>query len=107
MADQEKQAGTEQYFCFMKRVLKAYHKRAVADELDITALEQLAELQRLLDEQTAEVVMVMRDQGYSWADIGKRLGMTRAAAYKRFVGRPGRVDAPNARKVGGQPASLR
>jgi len=101
----EKQAGTEEYGKFMMRLMRSYGKKAVAGDLDCTALEQLAEIQVMLEQQTAEVVRALRSEqggGYSWSQIGDALGITRAAAFKRYGG----ADT-DARKPGGQPLHLR
>lgn len=103
----EKQTGTEEYGKFMQRLLRSYGRKAKEGELDITALEQLADIQKQLDEQTAETVMALRAEGESWERIGAALGITKSAAYKRFKGRPGVEDPEGARKAGGQPGSLR
>jgi hypothetical protein len=39
----------------------------------------------------AQAVSGLRDAGYSWAEIGSRLGITRQAAQQRW-GRPGSAD---------------
>jgi hypothetical protein len=101
----EKRTGTEQYAAFMKRIVRSYGRKATAGELDTTALEQLVELREMLDDQIAETVHALRTSeggAYSWSAIGDALGMTRAAAYKKFGG----ADT-DARKAGGQPAELR
>jgi len=71
----------------MKRLVRAYHKKAVAGDLDITALEQLRDLQEMLDEQTAEVVRTLHGQGHSWAQIGDALGIDRSNAAKKYGAR--------------------
>lgn len=103
--DTEKATGTQQYAAFMKRLARSFGRKAVAGELDTTALEQLVEIRAMLDDQIGEVVHALRtEQGgaYSWQQIGDALGMTRAAAYKKY----GPSDN-EARKPGGQPTRLR
>lgn len=102
-----KRSGTEEYAKFAMRMLRSYGRRAKEGEVDIDALTQLADIQRQLDDQMAETVLALRAQGFSWDQIGQALGMTRSAAYKKFVGRPGISDAEGARKAGGQPGHLR
>jgi len=105
MANTEKTTGTREYCAFMVRVLKSYGKKSAAGDLDLDSLVQLRELRALLEEQTAEVVHGLRSEpggAHSWAEIGDALGMTRAAAYKKF----GAADT-DARKVGGQSGHLR
>lgn len=101
----EKKTGTQEYAAFMKRLLRSYATKSAAGDLDTTALEQLRELRDLLDEQTAATVTALRTEAggaYSWQAIGAALGMTRAAAYKKY----GAAET-DARKVGGQPSHLR
>lgn len=103
--DSEKSTGTQQYAAFMKRLARSYGRKAVAGELDTTALEQLVEVRAMVDEQIGEVVHALRTErggAYSWQQIGDALGMTRAAAYKKY----GPSDN-EARKQGGQPTHLR
>lgn len=102
----ENQAGTDTYLGFMQRGVKAYSKAAAAGDVDTTHLEHLAEVQAAVEQAQADVAMALRAQGYSWQQIGDALGITRAAAYRRYVGAEG-TDAPTARKVGGQPGHLR
>ena len=52
-------------------------------------LHLLASLQRQLQARLPDAVAEARDQDYSWAEIGLRLGITRAAAWHRY-GRPGK-----------------
>jgi hypothetical protein len=99
----EKKTGTEQYARFVGNVIKSYGKKAKAGELDTTSLTQLAELQAILDAQKVEVVHGLRTLGYSWQEIGDALGVTKAAAFKKF----GESPEGSPRKPGGQPAELR
>jgi len=65
------------------RLFRALARRAGDGELE--ALEQLAFLQDSLQMQLGAAVAGYRDgHGYSWADIGRVLGVTRQAAHKRF-----------------------
>lgn len=103
----DNKTGSGEYWKFMIRLIRSYGRKAKEGELDIDALHQLADIQRELDGQTAETVMAFRDDGCSWQQIGDALGITASAARKKFIVRPGVEDAPGARKVGGQPGSLR
>ena len=103
--NQHKRAGTREYFKFMTRLLKKYAEKADEGELDVDALAQLRELRELLDERTAEVVHALRSEAggaHSWTEIGDALGVTKAAAFKRF----GAADS-DVRTRGGQPGHLR
>jgi hypothetical protein len=103
MANNENKTGTEQYAAFMKRIVRSYGRKAKAGELDTTALTQLVELQAMLDEQTRDTVHGLRSLGYSWAEIGDALGMTRAGAFKKY----GEAPEGSPRKPGGQPSEMR
>lgn len=97
--------GTEKYTAFIRRTLRSFGRRAVEGDLDTTALTDLAKIRAQVDTQIAETVHALRtEQGgsYSWAQIGDALGMTRAAAHKKFGSRD-----TDARRVGGQPTHLR
>ena len=70
---------------FARRVIRAHGRRVAAG--DVAALGSLADLSRELDAAMADAVTRLRaDHGYSWADIGRELGVTRAAACNRFGG---------------------
>jgi hypothetical protein len=59
-------------------ILRAYGRR-VADG-DIDALSFMTRLADELDDAIAQAVKDLRTQGYSWTEIGDRLGITRQAA---------------------------
>lgn len=64
------------------RCLRALARRA--GEGDPEALEQLAALENTLTEQLGAGVAGYRAHGYSWADVGLTLGVTRQGAQQRF-----------------------
>jgi hypothetical protein len=66
-------------------ILRAYSRR-VADG-DIDALSVMTRLADELDDAIAQAVKGLRAQGYSWTEIGDRLGITRQAARQRWIGR--------------------
>lgn len=72
----------DEFGAFARRILRAYGRR-VADR-DIAALSGLAALQAEVDAATRVAVASLRTQGYSWADIGRELGITRQAAQQRY-----------------------
>ena len=72
----------DEYGEFIRRILRAYSRR-VADG-DIEALALMTGLAGELDDAIAQAVKGLRGQGYSWAEIGARLGVTRQAAYDRW-----------------------
>lgn len=72
----------DEFGAFVRRVLRAYARR-VADH-DIEAVAGLVQLQRDLDDALRSAVLGLRSSGYSWEEIGRRLGVTRQAAFQRF-----------------------
>jgi hypothetical protein len=75
----------DEYAAFARRVLRAYARR-VADG-DVEALILMFGLAAEIDTAITEAVKGLRTFGYSWAEIGSRLGITRQAAQQRW-GRP-------------------
>ena len=75
----------DQYAAFARRILRAYTRR-VADG-DVEALAVLLGLSAEIETAIAQAVTGLRASGYSWAEIGSRLGITRQAAQQRW-GRP-------------------
>jgi hypothetical protein len=70
------------YAAFVRRVLRAYSRR-VGDG-DVEALSLIVGLADELDAAMAEAVSGLRAHGYSWAEIGLRLGISRQAAQQRW-----------------------
>jgi hypothetical protein len=103
--DRTATTGTDEYARMMARLLRSYPKLAKAGELDTTSLEHLAAIRSLVDDTIGEVVHALRSEAggsYSWSAVGDALGITRAAAFKKY----GAADS-DARRPGGQPAELR
>ena|SRR5712691_179593 len=71
-----------EYAAFVRRILKAYARRVATG--DIEALALMAELADTIDTSIRDAVTGLRDRGYSWADVGARLGVTRQAAQQRW-----------------------
>jgi predicted outer membrane protein len=71
----------DEYAAFARRVLKAYARR-VADG-DVEALALMLGLAAEIDTAISQAVKGLREFGYSWAEIGARLGITRQAAQQR------------------------
>ena len=76
----------DEYAAFARRVLRAYARR-VADG-DVEALTLMLGLSAEIDTAIARAVTGLRGSGYSWAEIGSRLGITRQAAQQRWGARP-------------------
>ncbi len=84
----DNKTGSEQYHAFMVRVLRSYATRAREGALDIDALTQLADLQRMLDLQTGEVARALAADGFSWQQIGDALGKDRGNAHRQYARPP-------------------
>jgi len=76
----------DEYAAFARRVLRAYARR-VADG-DVEALTLMLGLSAEIDTAISQAVKGLRAYGYSWAEIGSRLGITRQAAQQRWGARP-------------------
>jgi hypothetical protein len=72
----------DDYAAFTRRILRAYARR-VADG-DVEALIAMTGLAQEIDAAIGQAVMGLRAFGYSWAEIGSRLGITRQAAQQRW-----------------------
>jgi hypothetical protein len=83
----------DDYAAFAHRVIRAYSRRVAIGDID--ALEGMAALSADLDTAIAHAVTALRARhGYSWADIGTRLGITRQAAQQRWGTTPGTTQPP-------------
>jgi hypothetical protein len=71
------------YAAFTRRVIRA-HARRIA-EGDIEELTHLTGLEHELHNAIHTAIEGLRAQGYSWADIALRLGITRQAAHQRWA----------------------
>jgi hypothetical protein len=72
----------DDYAAFARRILRAYARR-VADG-DVEALIAMTSLAKDIDAAIGQAVTGLRAFGYSWAEIGARLGITRQAAQQRW-----------------------
>jgi hypothetical protein len=73
----------DDYAAFIQRVIRAHSRRVASGDID--ALAAMAALSGDLDRAIAEAITALRTRhGYSWADIGHRLGITRQAAQQRW-----------------------
>jgi hypothetical protein len=70
------------YAAFARRILAAYARRIAGGDID--SLELLASLTGDIDAATRNAVTGLRESGYSWAEIGSRLHVTRQAAQQRW-----------------------
>ena len=73
------------YAAFLRRVVRAYGRRVAAGDID--SVYDMARLADDVDAAICDAITELRAKhGYSWADIGLRLGVTRQAAHQRFGG---------------------
>ena len=72
----------DEYAAFLRRVIRAYSRRVAAG--DIEAITTMATLGDHLDQAIRDAITGLRGQGYSWADIALRLGITRQGAQQRW-----------------------
>jgi len=72
----------DEYAAFLRRVIRAYSRRVASGDID--AITDMAHLAADFDTAIGEAVTGLRSAGYSWADIGLRLGITRQAAQQRW-----------------------
>jgi hypothetical protein len=77
-----RQVENDEYAAFVRRILRAYSRRV--GNGDVEALTLLVGLADEIDAAMAEAVKGLRGEGYSWADIGSRLGISRQAAQQRW-----------------------
>ena len=75
-----------EYAAFARRILRAYARRISAGDVD--ALGDITILAADVEDAIRLAVTGLRDYGYSWAEIGARLGVTRQAAQQRWGDTP-------------------
>jgi hypothetical protein len=74
------------YAAFAHRILTAYARRVATGDID--ALTLMTALSADIDTAIHTAVTGLRNFGYSWAEIGARLGITRQAAQQRWGAHP-------------------
>lgn len=72
----------DEYASFFRRILRAYSRRIAQGDID--ALEDMRDLAAEINTSMGNAVTGLREQGYSWAEIGLRLHITRQAAQQRW-----------------------
>ena len=72
----------DEYAAFTRRILRAYARRVATG--DVEALILMTGLADEIDTAIGQAVTGLRRVGYSWAEIGSRLGITRQAAQQRW-----------------------
>jgi hypothetical protein len=73
----------DEYAAFTRRVLRGYGRRIAAGDID--AIADLGGLLGEVETTLSRAVSGLRDTGYSWAEIGLRLGVTRQAVHQRWA----------------------
>jgi hypothetical protein len=73
----------QDYAAFSRRVIRAAARRIAAG--DVEELAHLFSLEREVQSAIHIAVNGLRAQGYSWADIALRIGITRQAAHQRWA----------------------
>ncbi|PWU55785.1 hypothetical protein DLE60_27395 [Micromonospora globispora] len=74
----------DEFAAFARRIIRAHGRRVAAG--DVEAHRDLVALSTNLDQAIGEAVIGLRAFGYSWAEIGARLGISRQAAQQRWGG---------------------
>lgn len=72
----------DRFAAFARRILAAHGRRIATG--DIEGLADLAALSAEVDAAMHTAIAGLRTSGYSWAEIGARLGMTKQSAHQRF-----------------------
>jgi len=72
----------DEYGAFARRVLRAYGRRIAQGDID--AITELNSLFEEVEAALGRAVLGLRLLGYSWAEIGRRLGVTRQTAHERW-----------------------
>ncbi|GHJ10606.1 hypothetical protein TPA0907_49730 [Micromonospora humidisoli] len=75
----------DQFAAFTRRIIRAHGRRVATG--DVEALRDLVALSADLDRAIGDAVIGLRAFGYSWAEIGSRLGISRQAAQQRWADR--------------------
>ncbi|MTK02443.1 hypothetical protein [Micromonospora sp. CP22] len=71
-----------EFAAFARRIIRAHGRRVATG--DVEALRDLVALSTVIDEAITDAVVGLRSFGYSWAEIGQRLGISRQAAQQRW-----------------------
>jgi hypothetical protein len=72
----------DEYAAFVRRVIRAYSRRVAAGDVD--AIAAMIQTAADLDAAIHQAVLGLRRSGYSWAEIGMRLAISRQAAQQRW-----------------------
>ena len=72
----------DEYAAFVGRVIRAYSRRVAAGDVD--AIADMIQTAADLDAAIHQAVLGLHRTGYSWAEIGMRLAISRQAAQQRW-----------------------
>jgi hypothetical protein len=81
-----------EYAAFARRILRAYSRRIAIG--DVESLTHLIDLADDINDAIHQSVEGLRAAGYSWAEIGTRLNISRQAAQQRWGRRSSRSTPP-------------
>ncbi len=76
----------DEYTAFVRRVIRAYSRRVAAGDVD--AIAAMIQTAVDLDAAIHQAVLGLHRSGYSWAEIGMRLCISRQAAQQRWGYQP-------------------
>lgn len=76
----------DDFAAFARRIIRAFGRRIAKGDID--ALADISFLSEQIDQAIKDSVTGLRARGYSWADIGRQLGVTKQAAQQRWGGDP-------------------
>jgi hypothetical protein len=74
----------DEFAAFARRIIRAHGKRVATG--DVEAFIDLVALSTVIDAAVLDAVKGLRAHGYSWAEIGARIGVSRQAAQQRWGG---------------------
>jgi hypothetical protein len=83
---------------FARRIVRAFGRRVATG--DVEALASLVALSTALDKSIQDAVDGLRACGYSWTEIGDRLGISRQAARQKWMAAPADTNACSEASVG-------
>lgn len=82
---------THEYVGFVRRAIRGLTRR-VGKEADVEELPAMLQLAKDMDDAITLAVAGLIKQGYSWAEIASRVGITRQTAHERWAKRVKALD---------------
>jgi hypothetical protein len=97
-----REVENSEFAAMFRRFMRAYVRR-VGAEGDLDAFAEFARLLEEGEEHLVDMVAMLRHEpwSYSWAEVGRALGISRQSAQERFR------KAGGTRRADGQPGHLR